>query len=158
MTSPPEFRPRVVLADDHPSVLVAFGRLLRPSCEIVASVPDGHAAVEAVGALHPDVLVVDLMMPDLDGLEVCRLVKQTAPDTDVVIVTACDDTEVETVALQDGASAFVPKHSAPTTLERTIQQIVADRKRRDMPRAATSERDVTVAPPRDSTSDPQLPK
>jgi DNA-binding NarL/FixJ family response regulator len=128
MTSAPEFRPRVVLADDHPSVLVAFGRLLRASCEVVASVSAGQAAIDAVGALRPDILVVDLMMPDLDGLEVCRQVKQTAPETDVVIVTACDDTEVENVALQDGASAFVPKHSAPGTLERTIQEICARRR------------------------------
>jgi DNA-binding NarL/FixJ family response regulator len=127
MTTPPNRRPRIVLADDHPSVLIAFGRLLRPSCEVVASVPNGRAAVEAVGSLRPDVLVVDLMMPDLDGLEVCRKVKQTAPDTDVVIVTAFDDTDVQSVAMQDGASAFVPKHSAPGTLERTIQQVYADR-------------------------------
>jgi DNA-binding NarL/FixJ family response regulator len=128
MTSLPEFRPRVVLADDHPSVLVAFGRLLRPSCEVVASVADGYAAIEAVGALRPDILVVDLMMPDLDGLEVCRKIKQTTPETDVIIVTACDDTDVEAVALRDGASAFVPKYSAPTTLEMTIQRIVAVRR------------------------------
>jgi DNA-binding NarL/FixJ family response regulator len=128
MTSAPEFRPRVVLADDHPSVLVAFGRLLRASCEVVASVSEGQAAIDAVGALRPDILVVDLMMPDLDGLEVCRQVKRAAPETHVVIVTACDDTEVETVALQDGASAFVPKHSAPGILERTIQEICAGRR------------------------------
>jgi DNA-binding NarL/FixJ family response regulator len=128
MTSLPEFRPRVVLADDHPSVLVAFGRLLRPSCEVVASVADGNAAIEAVGALRPDILVVDLMMPDLDGLEVCRKIKQITPETDVIIVTACDDTDVEAVAMRDGASAFVPKYSAPTMLERTIQRIVADRR------------------------------
>jgi DNA-binding NarL/FixJ family response regulator len=124
MTSSRELqRPRVVLADDHPSVLVAFGRLLRASCDVVASVSDGRAAIEAVDALRPDVLVVDLMMPDLDGLEVCRQVKQASPETHVVIVTASDDTEVEHVALQDGASAFVPKHSAPGILARTIQQI-----------------------------------
>jgi DNA-binding NarL/FixJ family response regulator len=135
MSSVPEFRPRVVLADDHPSVLVAFGRLLRISCEIVASVPDGRAAIEMVAVLRPDVLVVDLMMPDLDGLEVCRQVKQASPETDVVIVTACDDTDVETVALKDGASAFVPKHSASSTLERTIHELCAGR--RGVPPAAT---------------------
>jgi DNA-binding NarL/FixJ family response regulator len=115
------------LADDHPSVLVAFGRLLRPSCDVVASVSDGRAAIAAVCALRPDILVVDLMMPDVDGLEVCRQVKEAAPETHVVIVTACDDTEVENVALQDGASAFVPKHSASRILERTILQICAGR-------------------------------
>jgi CheY-like chemotaxis protein len=128
MTSSPELRPRVVLADDHPSVLVAFGRLLYPSCEVVASVAGGCAAIEAVAVMRPDILVVDLVMPDLDGLEVCRRVKRTMPEIDVVIVTAYDETDVEAVALRDGASAFVRKHMVPSTLEWTIQRIVADRR------------------------------
>jgi DNA-binding NarL/FixJ family response regulator len=128
MTPDPDRRPRVVLADDHPSVLVAFGRLLRSSCEVVASVSNGQAAVEAVSTLQPDVLVVDLMMPGLDGLEVCRRVKEASPATRVVIVTAFDDTDVQTIALKDGASAFLPKHSVPAMLESAIHQICADRR------------------------------
>jgi two-component system, NarL family, response regulator DevR len=69
-------------------------------------------------------------LPDLDGLDVCRRVKQSAPETDVVIVTAFDDGHVEAIAIQDGASAFVPKHSAAATLERTIQRIFAERQQR----------------------------
>jgi DNA-binding NarL/FixJ family response regulator len=106
-------------------VLTAFGRMLQPSCDVVATVPNGCDAVEAVGRLRPDVLVVDLMMPDLDGLEVCRRVKRTAPDTEVVIVTAFDDTHVQSIALESGASAYVPKHSAAGTLERTIHSLFA---------------------------------
>ncbi len=126
MTSRDDGRPRIVLADDHPSVLAAFGRLLSPDCDVVASVPNGRGAIDAVNALRPDVLVVDLMMPDLDGLEVCRQVKQSAPDTHVIIVTAYDDSDVRTIALQEGASAFVPKWAAPSTLESLIQRLVAD--------------------------------
>jgi DNA-binding NarL/FixJ family response regulator len=122
-------RPRVVLADDHPSVLTGFGRLLQLGCEVVASVLDGHAAIEAVTRLRPDVLVVDLMMPDLNGLEVCRRVKHLVPETDVIIVTAFDDADVQRIALRDGASAFVAKHAAPGTLENTILQLVADKSR-----------------------------
>jgi DNA-binding NarL/FixJ family response regulator len=127
MTPHRERRPRIVLADDHPSVLIAFRRLLEPSCDVLASVPTGYAAIDAVGTLRPDVLVVDFMMPDLDGLEVCRRVKESMPEIAVVIVTAHDDTDVQTIALQDGASAFVSKHSAPGSLERTIQRIFAER-------------------------------
>src|SRR4026209_1945119 len=90
---------RIALADDHPSVLEAFIRMLQPSCEIVASVSNGRSAIEAVITLQPDVLVVDLMMPDVDGLEVCRIVKETTPETDVVIVTAFDDSHVQRIAL-----------------------------------------------------------
>jgi len=129
MTFQPERRPRVVIADDHPSVLVAFARMLEASCDVVASVGNGQEAIAAVDRLKPDILLVDLMMPDIDGLAVCRTVRQAAPATDVIIVTAFDDAQVEATAMQDGASAFVPKHSAAATLERTIQRIFAVRQR-----------------------------
>ena len=122
-----EPRPRVVIAEDHPSVLEAFRRLLESCCDVLATVPNGHDAVDAAGRLRPDVLVLDLMMPDLDGLEVCRRVKRVAPEIAVVIVTAFDDAHVRTVAAEVGASAFVPKHSAATTLEHTVQRIFAER-------------------------------
>jgi DNA-binding NarL/FixJ family response regulator len=128
MTPDRELRPRIVLADDHPSVLIAFRRLLEPSCDVVACVPTGSAAIDAAGTLRPDVLVVDLMMPGLDGRAVCRTVKALMPEIAVVIVTAADDTAVRALALQDGASAFVAKHSASASLERTIQELFAARK------------------------------
>jgi len=118
-----ERRPRVVLADDHPVVLAAFGQLLAASCDVVASVPNGCEAVEAVTSLRPDVLVVDLMMPDLDGLEVCRRVKQACPDTSVVIVTAFDDPQVRKIAISDGASDFVPKLLASDYLEAAVHRL-----------------------------------
>lgn len=121
------FRPQVVLADDHPQVLAAFGRLLHFSCEVVGSVSNGHDAIEAVVTLRPDVLIVDLMMPDLDGVEVCRRVKHAAPETAVVILTALDDVAMQKVALAAGASAFIPKHAAADTLERAIQQLFAEK-------------------------------
>ena len=127
MTTVRPSRPRIVLADDHPHVLGAFGRLLGFSCEVVRSVSNGHDAIEAVVTLRPDVLVADLMMPDMDGLEVCRRVKHAAPETAVVIVTAFGDAKMQKVALEAGASAFIPKHEAADTLEGTVQQIFAEK-------------------------------
>jgi DNA-binding NarL/FixJ family response regulator len=72
------------------------------------------------------------MLPDVDGLHVCRSVKQTSPKTDVIIVTAFDDEHVQTVAMKDGASAFMPKHSAASTLENTILRIFAERQERGL--------------------------
>jgi DNA-binding NarL/FixJ family response regulator len=118
--------PRIVIADDHPSVLDAFCRMLHGGCEIVATAPGGNAAVEAVTRLRPDVLIVDLMMPDIDGLEVCRRVKLAVPQTAVIIVTAFDDADVQAVALQNGAAAYVPKQEAARTLEQAIQRIVRE--------------------------------
>jgi DNA-binding NarL/FixJ family response regulator len=117
----------VVIADDHPDVLVALDRMLKPFCDVVAAVSTGSDAVEAVIRLHPDVLVVDLMMPDMNGLNICRRVKEAAPGTDVVIVTAFADEQIETVALREGATAFVAKQHAAATLVRTIQEILANR-------------------------------
>jgi DNA-binding NarL/FixJ family response regulator len=120
-------RPRIVLVDDHPDVLAAFGRLLGSSCEVVGRVSNGRDAIEAVMTLRPDILVADLLMPGSDGLEICRRIKDAAPETAVVIVTAIDDAEVQKAAFEAGASAFIPKHEAAEALERTILQIFAER-------------------------------
>ena len=133
MTFLPERRPRVVIADDHPSVLVAFARMLQTCCDVVATVATGQEAIDAVERLKPDILLVDLMLPDVDGLVVCRTLKVTAPDTDVVLVTAFDDAQVEATAMHEGASAFVPKHSAAAMLESTIQRVFAERQRSQEP-------------------------
>jgi CheY-like chemotaxis protein len=116
-------RPRIVIADDHPSVLRAFQQMLEPECDVLAAVPGGHEAVEAVTRLRPDVLVVDLMLPDVDGLEVCRRLKGSVPDMQIIIVTAFDDDEVRSIALNNGAAAYVPKYSAAGTLTRTVHQL-----------------------------------
>jgi two-component system response regulator MprA len=119
--------PRVVLADDHADVLAALGRLLQTCCEVVASVPCGIEAVEAVTRFRPDVLVADLMMPDIDGLEVCRRVKRLAPETVVIIITASDDTGIRTAALQNGASVFMSKALVAENLAPAIDRVFAER-------------------------------
>ena len=105
---------------------MAFQRIVDSSCEVVGTVSNGHDAVHTAVRLRPDALVVDLMMADLNGLEVCRLVKEAAPETNVIIVTAFDDAQVEMAALQAGAAAFMPKHSAVGTLAATIQRLCTD--------------------------------
>jgi two-component system, NarL family, response regulator LiaR len=136
-------RARIVVADDHPSVLVAFVRMLELSCEVVGSVPNGRDALDAVTRLRPDILIVDLMMPDLDGLEICRQVKEHAPDTRVIIVTAFDDGHVRSVAFEKGAAAFVPKHSAAETLESTIQRVFSEKQGMEHP---TTQREIEPPP------------
>jgi CheY-like chemotaxis protein len=123
MESNPGRKPRVVLADNYPPVLAALGRLLEVSCDVVASVSSGREAVEAVSRLRPDVLVADLMMPDIDGLEVCRRLKRLMPETAVIIITASDDDAVRAAALRDGASALMSKYVVAETLGRTIEQV-----------------------------------
>ena len=119
--------PRVLLVDDYPDLLVALRRLLHSSCEVVGSVSSGEEAIEAVTRLKPDVIVLDVTLPDTNGLEVCRRIKQAAPETLVVLMTAADDAELQATAFEVGASAFVPKHAAAGILAPTIQQLLAAR-------------------------------
>jgi DNA-binding NarL/FixJ family response regulator len=123
----PERRPRVALADDHPAVLAALQRLLQASCDVVACVPNGAQAIEAAATLRPDVLVVDLMMPDVDGLQVCRTVGQVSPETAVIIVSAFDDAQMRKIALQNGAIDFLAKSLLSDRLELIIARIFAER-------------------------------
>lgn len=135
--SPLHLRPRVLLADDHPLILLGFHKLLKRSCTLIGTASSGTHAIEATLRLRPDVLVVDLMFSDVNGLDVCRRVKQAAPETDVVIVTAFDDMQIRQVALQIGAAAFVAKHSAPGTLAEIIQRVFTGRRRPALPVTGT---------------------
>jgi DNA-binding NarL/FixJ family response regulator len=115
-------RPRVLLAEDYDALLVALRRLLAPSCDVVGSVGDGLAVVEAAGRLRPDVVVLDLHLPTIDGLEACRRIKEAQPVCKVVVITATDDQAIGERAFELGASAFVLKHRVADDLGAIIQQ------------------------------------
>jgi len=97
------------LADDHAAILNALERILERSCEIVGSVNRGGSLLEAATRLRPDVVVLDLSMPEIDGLEGCRQIKRVMPRTKVVVISAAYDAELSQEALSLGASAFVLK-------------------------------------------------
>lgn len=111
-----ERRPRVLLADDYAGILTALRRLLEPSCDVVGCVEDGMTLVDATAKLKPDVVVVDLAIPRLNGLEACRRIKHDTPETKVVILTATDDAATTEMAYSLGASAFVVKYSGADEL------------------------------------------
>lgn len=119
--TPVQVRPRVLLADDYAGLLTAWQRLLEPSCEVVGSVSNGRALLEAATALSPDIIVADLSMPEVNGLEACRRIKRTSPQTKIILVTAGGDEWVARAAFRAGASAFVLKHSAADDLLTAIQ-------------------------------------
>lgn len=108
MPAPP--RPRVLLADDHAEILTALRRMLVPYCEVVGQVRNGSTLLEAAGTLQPDVIVVDVNMPGVSGLEACRVIKETAPRIRIVMLTASDDAALRRRAFEVGASAFVVKY------------------------------------------------
>ena len=119
--------PRVLLADDHALILGAFEKLLAPHCEIVGTVTDGRALIEAVQKLKPDVVVVDIAMPLLNGLDAARHIKKERPSTKIVFVTMNEDSDLAAEAFRAGASGYLLKRSAVSELLLAIREVVAGR-------------------------------
>ena len=118
-------RPRVLVADDHPEVAKAVCRLLALDYEIVGTVADGCALLEAVQRLEPDVVVLDVNLPGVHGLEACRQLTQMNPAMKVVVFSAMSEPELSDALIAAGASAFVSK-LASADLPATIRRVCAD--------------------------------
>ena len=118
-------RPRVLIADDYPDMLKAVRRLLDPECEIVGSVADGGVLLEEAQRLQPEVIVLDLSLPTVSGLDACRELSQTHPAIKVIVFSASGDPEVEYQARAAGAAAFVSKLSS-LDLTAAIKRLCAD--------------------------------
>jgi DNA-binding NarL/FixJ family response regulator len=115
-------KPRVILADDHVLLVDAFEKLLAPECEIVALVADGRARLTAVTELHPDIVVLDVTMPLLNGLDAARQIKQLDPSVRLVFVTMNEDPDIAVEAFRAGATAYLLKRSAGTELLTAIRE------------------------------------
>lgn len=109
-------KPRILLADDHRIVAEGLKSLLTEEFELVGLVEDGRALVKAARELRPDVIVADISMPHLNGIEALALLKQDNPRVRVVLLTMHRDIAYARRALALGAAGFVLKHSAPAEL------------------------------------------
>ena len=114
-------RPRVLLADDHRLVAEGLKSLLSPEFELLEVVEDGRALVAAAKKLRPDVIVADITMPYLNGIDALTQLKKDNPDAKVVLLTMHQDVTYARRALESGASGFVLKHSAPAELIAAIR-------------------------------------
>jgi CheY-like chemotaxis protein len=104
------WRPRVVIADDHPAVLVALTRILEPHVDIVAVAVDGQDLLQLVGNLSPDAVVTDISMPRMNGLDACGHIRRMYPAVRIVIVSELlDDDGMTAEAFARGASSVVRK-------------------------------------------------
>ena len=112
----------VLLADDHRIVLEGLKGLLADEFEVVGTVEDGRALLGQVKKLHPDVIVVDVAMPLLNGIDAVKQIKKSGLDTKVVFLTMHRDAMYAKEAFEAGALGFVLKHSAPSELTRAIQE------------------------------------
>jgi DNA-binding NarL/FixJ family response regulator len=120
-------RSTVLVADDHTIVMEGLVSLLKNDFDVVGAVGDGHQLVEAARRLRPDVIVTDISMPGLSGLDVLPRLKAEIADCKVVVLTMHNDGELAARAIRDGASAFLLKHSAGEELVTAIQQALQGR-------------------------------
>ena len=118
--------PRVLVVDDYAEARERIATLLKSEFDVIASVADGHAAVEATRALHPDVVVLDIAMPVLNGFEAAAIIRDLPDAPRIVFSTAYDDPEFAEAALALGASAFVLKRNMLVELVPAVHRALKD--------------------------------
>lgn len=123
-------RPRVVIADDHPGIRTAIEHVLSSSFDVIASVGDGRQALEAVHQLDPDVVVLDITMPELDGFDVARrLAARSDKRPKIVFLSGHHGDEYVEAAVEAGVQAFVVKSKMVTDLQAAIRHVLDRRLR-----------------------------
>ena len=118
--------PRVLITDDHAIVRTGLRTLLTadPSMELVGEASGGHEAIQLVEQTQPDVLLLDLSMPDLDGIEVTRAVKSSFPEVRVLVLTIHEDQGLLREAIRAGASGYILKRAAESELISAIHVLM----------------------------------
>jgi DNA-binding NarL/FixJ family response regulator len=117
-------KPRVLLADDHTLVVEAFTKLLEPEFEVVGTVADGRALLASALRLSPDVVVIDLGMPLLNGMDAGHELKHSLPQAKLIVLTMSEDYDLAAEALRHWASAYLLKKSAGSELVKAIRQVL----------------------------------
>src|ERR1700691_956985 len=117
-------RPRILIADDHNLVAELCKKLLETEFDVVGTVSNGRALVRAAGELKPDVIVVDVAMPILNGLDAGRQVKEVLPAVKLVFLTMNPDVEVAAEAFRRGASGYLLKTCAAAELVVAVREVL----------------------------------
>ena len=118
---------RIFVVEDHPLILSAIENLLEdePDLEVVGSASTGESAVKAIGKADPDLIVLDLQLPDCNGVGLIEQFRKSAHPPLIVVLTACEEPACVRQSLADGANGFVTKRSAATELSRAIHAVLA---------------------------------
>jgi DNA-binding NarL/FixJ family response regulator len=140
-------RPRVLLADDHQMLVDALKSILESRCEVVGSVTDGRSLLDVADKLRPDVIVLDIAMPQLNGLEAGRKLKQKMPGVKLIFMTMNEDPYLIGEAFRAGASAFLLKQAAGFELIDAIAHVLKGEKY-VTPRAATGLTNISLREPK----------
>ena len=117
-------RPRILIADDHELVVQGFKRLLAATCDVVGTVTDGQSLIRAAVELAPDIVLVDITMPQLNGLDAIERLKAERPKIRMVVLTQQEDADTAAEAIRRGAMGFVLKSSAPSELFDAIEEVL----------------------------------
>jgi DNA-binding NarL/FixJ family response regulator len=116
---------RLLLVDDRPAIRrgLRIWLALEPNMEVVGEASDGAEAISLARALHPDVVLMDVEMPGMDGVSATAALRSVVPQSAVVILTLYDDAATRTRAREAGAAAFVAKHRIEETLLAEIRRV-----------------------------------
>jgi DNA-binding NarL/FixJ family response regulator len=117
-------KPRVLIADDHSIMLAGLLKLVEPTCEVVGTVEDGRALVEAAKQLMPDLILLDISMPLLNGLDAAREIRKCAPDSKMLFLTMHASPTYATEALKAGGNGYLLKQSAASELPLAIEAVL----------------------------------
>jgi DNA-binding NarL/FixJ family response regulator len=120
-------RPRVLIADDHASVMDRLVSLLEKRFDVVGAVGDGSRLIDEATRLRPDVVVTDISMPGMNGIEALVRLKRARPDAKVILLTMHAEAELVDEALRSGASGFVMKFSAGEELATAVDAVLQGR-------------------------------
>jgi DNA-binding NarL/FixJ family response regulator len=117
-------RIRILLADDHTMICAGFRKLLEPEFEVVGAVGDGRSLLTAAEELKPDLVLVDVAMPLLNGLDAARQLKKTMPRVKLIFLTMNPDSDVASEALRIGASGYLLKTSQGDELLKAVRDVI----------------------------------
>jgi DNA-binding NarL/FixJ family response regulator len=117
-------KPRILLADDHTLIVEAFKKLLESEFEIVGTASDGRKLLQVAPALRPDVVLLDLGMPMLNGFDAGRQLKKQLPNVKLIVLTVNEDYDLAVEALREWASGYLLKNSASSELVKAIWDVL----------------------------------
>ena len=149
-------RPRIILADDHILVAEACKKLLEPEFEVVRIVPDGRALLHAAAELRPDLIVSDIAMPQLNGLDAGEQILQQVPSVKLVFLTMNGDRDLAAEAFRRGASGYLLKTAAAAELVTAVRQVLRGTRYVSPSISKQDVRHFVLRHPRESEQDARL--
>jgi DNA-binding NarL/FixJ family response regulator len=117
----------VAIVDDHTLLTEAFSRLLAAECDVVGCYTDSRSFLDDAARLRPDVVILDVSMPALNGIDAARELRRTLPATKIVFLTMNEDPDIAAEAFRAGGSGYVLKRSAAPELQFAVREVMRDR-------------------------------